>query len=236
MSYNIATGSELHNGMMMIFLRTMLLLFLFFLLTSAQGFAQGKTITIDGKEAFLKPNGKWEYVRKEKAGAPDKKNGCQYSKNHVDILKGTTIKILEREKLVSHTPEELKKIFTNNDYITLDSYLSNYNNHFALFIKIAIRTNNPHAAYGSIFKDNKLIMKLTNGQTITLYSGQSESGNVDYLNDKTTYMTFFELNEAAMELLQTSELEMLRLYWSKGYEDYPIAKPDFFVRQIQCVK
>jgi hypothetical protein len=236
MSYNTTTGSELFSSMIIMFLRSVLLLFLFFLLTSMYAFSQGKTITIDGREAILKPNGKWEYVKKTKVEPPAKTADCQYSKNHIDNLKGTTIKILEREKLVSHTPEELKKVFTDREYISLDAYLSNYNDHFALFIKIAISTNNPHAAYGSIFKDSQLILKLNNGQTITLYSGQSESGNVDYLNDKTTYLTFFELNEAAMELLPSGELEMMRLYWSKGYEDYPIANRDFFIRQIQCVK
>lgn len=236
MSYNTITGSVLCSNMMISFMRTLLLLFLFFLLLSLQGFSQEKTITIDDRDVVLNHVGKEEYVEKKKSVPAVKSTDCQYSKNHIDDLQGTTARVLERENLVSHTPEKLKKIYTDKEYFSLDGYLSNYNNNFALFIKITIRTNNPHAAYGSIFKDNKLILRMKNGQAITLYSGQSENGNIDYRNDKSTYMTFFKLDEAGMEVLQSGELEMMRLYWSKGYEDYPVTNPSFFIRQIQCVK
>ncbi len=236
MSFKTAPGIDLTRSLIIIFIRTLVLLFFFFFLTSVQGFSQGKPITIDGRESAIKPNGKQEYAKKQKAGAAVKNADCQYSKNHIDSLQGTTIKILGRETLVSHTPQELKKIFTDHDYISIEAYLSNYNHHFALFFKVSLGSNNSHAAYGPIFKDNKLILKLKNGQSITLHSGQSESGSVDRVTDKTTYKTFYELNEAAMDILQSADAEMMRLYWSKGYEDYPISNPDFFRRQIQCVK
>ncbi|HXH19904.1 MAG TPA: hypothetical protein VNJ07_12560, partial [Chitinophagales bacterium] len=177
----------------------------------------------------------WKFVKKSKREAAPHYE-CVYAKNHVDKMNGNVIKVMERERLVSYTPEELKKIYVTQDYLTMDAYLSNFNKRLALFIKITIRTNNPRSAYGSLFKDAKLIFKLNNGHTVTLHCGQSESGNVDYEHDKTIYMTFFELNDAAIELLQRGKIEMARLYWGKGYEDYKIIIPDFFIRQIHCVK
>lgn len=233
-SYKI-TGISI-NDLITVFFRTVILLTLFFLLTSMTALAQGKIITIDGKPALLKPNGKWEYLKTRKKKQSSQAKDCHLSKDYTDNIKGTILKITEREKLVKYTPYEFQKLFPNQDYLMLDAYISNVNNKLALFLKINIQTNNPHNAYGSIYKDSQLILKLKNGETVTLHNGQSESPKVDYLNDKTTYFTFYEVNEAAAELLKSVEVEMLRLFWSKGYEDYPVVNPDFFVRQLNCVK
>ena len=235
MNHKAFAGINMSREISLVLIRTVLLLLLFFLLTSQTGFSQSKSITIDGRAAILHPNGKWEFVKKSKKELEAKKE-CAYSKNQIDNIKGTVVKVLERERIVSYTSEELKKIYADKDYITMDAYLSNFNKNIVLFLKITIRTNNPHTAYGSIYKDDKLIIKFKNGQTATLYSGQSESGNVDYEHDVSTYMTFFQLNDELIELLQSSEAEMARLYWSKSYEDYKIINPDFFIRQLQCVK
>ncbi len=189
MNYKAFAGIGVNNSVTIVIIRTGLLLLLFFLLTSVEGYSQGKAITINGKNAVLYPSGKWELVKKSKIEPAESKD-CDYAKNQVDNIKGTVIKVLQREKIISFTSEELKKIYGDRDYVTMDAYLSNFNSHIALFLKITILTNNPQPAYGAIYKDAKLIFKLNDGQTVTLHSGQSESGNVNYEYDKTTYMTF----------------------------------------------
>lgn len=180
-------------------------------------------------------------VNKEKAAADNKasattKPGCNYTKKEVDQAKGRVLKMMQQEQLIKHTPEEMKEVFKESDFITMKAYLNNFNNSIALLLKITIQTNNPKDMYGAIFKDNKLLLKLANGENITLVSGQSDAGNVDLAHARTSYMTFFPLDEATMEKLQSTEVTKARLHWAKGYEDYEVAVPDFFIRQLSCVR
>ncbi|HXH20297.1 MAG TPA: hypothetical protein VNJ07_14570, partial [Chitinophagales bacterium] len=61
MNYKTFTGNIVHNGIFIVFIRTAVLLSLFFLLTSQRGYSQGKIITVDGREALLFPSGKWKF-------------------------------------------------------------------------------------------------------------------------------------------------------------------------------
>lgn len=164
------------------------------------------------------------------------KSGCNFLKNIVDEKKGTVAKMMEREKIIAHTPDKMKKLFPDDAFITMEGYLNNFNGDIVFFLKISIQTNSPQDIYGSIFKENKLLLKLTTGETITLSCGQSDAGNVDLSHTQTNFMTFFPLNEETMSKLQSAEVTKARLFWAKGYEDYGILLPDFFKRQIVCVR
>lgn len=200
----------------------------FLLLISFKTFAQAPVTKAS--------SAKREVAATKKKAAIPAKPACRYSKNEVDQSKGRVLKMMEHEKLIRHTPEEMKEVFKDSDYITMSAYLNNFNNSIALLLKITIQTNHPQDMYGAIFKNNKLLLKLSNGENITLYSGQSDAGSVDLANVRTSYMTFFPLDEATMEKLKNMEVTKARLHWAKGYEDYEVAVPDFFVRQLSCVR
>ncbi len=202
---------------------------LFLLVTSATAFAQEKIKPVKSKSEPA-------ITEKKVAVKNIVSTGCNYSKNQVDNTKGSVVKMMEREKFIAYTPDEMKEIFPDSDYITIEAYLNNFNNSIALLLKITIQTNSPQDTYGSIYKENKLLLKLTTGETITLLCGQSDAGNVDLTHIKTSYLTFFQLDDATMEKLKSAEVTMARLFWAKGYEDYKIINPDFFIRQITCVK
>src|SRR6185295_2863200 len=120
-NYKVFTGIGI-NSYWMLFLRTALLAFLFLLFTSSRLFAQTKTITMDGREVIMHPNGKWEYAPEKKLPEQVAVNGgCKYSKNQVDNIKGTIVKMMEREKIIGYTPDEMKKIFTDSHYLTIDA-------------------------------------------------------------------------------------------------------------------
>ncbi len=228
MNLRIYTSMELNKSALLL-LRTALFASLFILFTSEKSFAQDKTTRIYSKKETL-------ITEKKVAEKLTGRNECNYSKNQVDNTKGTVVKMMEREKFIASTPDEMKEIFPDSDYITMEAYLNNFNNSIALLMKITIQTNNPHDTYGAIYKENKLLLKLTTGEIITLFSGQSDAGNVDLTHIRTSYLTFFQLDNVTMEKLKSAEVTMARLFWAKGYEDYKIINPDFFIRQIECVK
>lgn len=164
------------------------------------------------------------------------KPACPGMKSITDETKGTITKMMTREKIIAFTPDKLKEIFTDSDYLEIEANLNNFNGAIALLLKITIHSNKPDDIYGAIYKDSKLFFKLTSGETVVLQSGQSDSGVIDPVSGTTTFMTFYSLDESAVELLKSAGITKARLHWQKGYEDYVIKVPDFFTRQLACVE
>ncbi len=221
-----------------VFLRSILFLVLFYIFTSGTASAQVKSAKMEKREITGAPDKRSESkaIENKSAEASPEIQNCAFAKNSVDEKEGSVIRVMKREKFIGYTPPEMKSLFPDNSYITIDGYLSNYNKSIVMFLKITILSNNALSTYGSIYKNNELMLKTESGQVITLRCGQSESGSINNSFDRTTYLTYFEVDEFSQSLLQNSPVVAARLFWGKGYEDYEISKKDFFIRQLSCVR
>jgi hypothetical protein len=44
------------------------------------------------------------------------------------------------------------------------------------------------------------------------------------------------MDDTQFSELASKEVEKVRMYWSKGYEDYPVMNPTLFNSQLNCLK
>lgn len=209
------------------------------LLSTEKTHSQAALPYSQGKEYTLHASNNPEQKKKNKNESIVKISAhkeCVFAKYEDLQEHGNMMRILEEERIISHTPPDAGKSKSDSDYLTIDAHLSNFNNTMVLFVKITIQTENPRPIYGSIFKDDKLLLKLDNGETVALRSGTSDIGSIDQTKKQAIFTTNFLIEDELLEPLLRSEVTKARLYWSKGYEDYAFVNSDFFIRQIGCVK
>ena len=80
-----------------------------------------------------------------------------------------------------------------------------------------------------------LTLKLLNGDVINLRAGQMDRGKYDTVKQELTYSVYYPIDRSYLGLLKVSELDLIRVFWSSGFEEYPIHQMDFFQRQLQCL-
>ena len=89
---------------------------------------------------------------------------------------------------------------------------------------------------GHFDKMGKIIMKLSDGTMTELIIGKSDYGDSDYDRGTTTYSSYCVLEESDINSLKSSNIEKVRIYWSKGYDDYECDNPDVINKQLNCLK
>jgi hypothetical protein len=160
---------------------------------------------------------------------------CKYAKNEVDEFTGDKKVITKPELFVSHTDSVLKKYFKKKDYLTINCYAGNISNYKVVYFSVKIRSKSAYDTYGSIQKGSEIMLK-TNSETITVKSLTYDSGDVDYEDNITTYSFYCLIDEATNKKLVKDSIEKIRIYWSKGYDDYPVVDKDAIKRHLNCVK
>ena len=87
-----------------------------------------------------------------------------------------------------------------------------------------------------IKKDNKITLMLKSGKQVELPFGRTFSGNTNLTNEFTEYSSLAYLPKNASHLLQSEELQGVRISWSKKDEEYNVVNPKIFINQIPCVE
>lgn len=195
--------------------------------------------TTSGKKVILKSDGTWEF--KTATQSPVKElstSDCNYRTNEVDEFTGTKKLVLEADDFINHTDEDLKKYFKKKDteYINCKAYTAKVNDLKVLYTHWTIQSKTAYDTYGFIQKGSKLIIKFVDGSTVELNVASSDTGDTNYDHDYTTYSTYMVLNDDHVSLLKSSEVEKIRMYWSKGYTDFPVFNPRLFINQLPCLE
>ncbi|MFN5790208.1 MAG: hypothetical protein ACK469_15730 [Bacteroidota bacterium] len=60
-------------------------------------------------------------------------------------------------------------------------------------------------------------------------------GKYETDKDILTYRMIYKIDNQQINLLRKQELEEIRMYWSAGFEVYPVYNIDFFSRQLKCL-
>ncbi len=94
---------------------------------------------------------------------------------------------------------------------------------------------NAREAYGVIEKNSLLTLTLFDGQTLQLKAGELDLGKYDTENDILIYRMIYKIDNQQLNLLRRQDLEEIRMYWSAGFEVYPVYNIDFFSRQLKCL-
>lgn len=162
---------------------------------------------------------------------------CNFRTKEVDEFTGTSKLVLESDKFISFTDSSMQKYYRKkqNQYVEVDVYCAKINDTKVAYLSIRIDTDNAYKYFGSIQKDQKFMLKMKNGDLVTLLFSKSDYGDANYNGNYTYYSSYIILEESDIEKL-SEQVEKVRIYWSKGYEDYPVTNSDLFINQLNCIK
>jgi len=162
---------------------------------------------------------------------------CDWQKNEVDEFTGDSKKILNSVNFIAHTDSSLMKYYKKKkyDYFEVDCNFAKINDLYAMYWTVVIRTKKAYEYYGSIRKDAKVILILEDTGTLELKFAKSDSGDMDYDNNMTTFYSYIILEDWQLEVMDKQKIKKARIYWSKGYEDYQVDNPNLAIDQLNCL-
>jgi len=212
-------------------------------------FAQDKQATTDGGEkVILKPDFTWEYLKEDSINLVDSLNvsnttndninDCSYKTNEIDEFTGVKKQILNPTHLIKYTPESLQKRYSKKSYDFMECTISasSIEGKNAIFYNCIFRSKDIYKTYGSIERDAKIIFKFKDGETLECTFSKYNSGETDYDKGVTIYSSYSILDDEQVKALKKNKINKVRIYWSKGYDNYDAYDPDAFINQLPCIE
>jgi hypothetical protein len=163
-------------------------------------------------------------------------NICEYSYEGLDAKGIDWRRDGEKELLFTFTDERLRLFFPDKEYLRCEAFLSSVGKREKqLTIEFRFAYPNAREAYGVIEKNSLITLKLFDGQIIELKAGELDLGKYETDKDILIYRMIYKMDNQQINLLRKQELEEIRMYWSAGFEVYPVYNIDFFSRQLKCL-
>lgn len=161
---------------------------------------------------------------------------CNLIFDGVDEFMGKKRKDVERDVLFTFTNDDMRRYMKEEDYISCEGNLTQIKGGVLLLnLFITINTTDAQRAFGGLTKGNLLTLKMINGESVNLVNNQSDIGVYDPLRKKHTFTGQFRINSGQEKTLKKGEVDVVRIIWDTGYEDYEVYNLDFFVNQFKCL-
>ncbi|MCB0636436.1 MAG: hypothetical protein KDC54_07445, partial [Lewinella sp.] len=161
--------------------------------------------------------------------------GCDFAYEGADNNTGQYRRDNESELLFTFTDERLRPYLEDQEYLACDGYLSSIGGYRFLTLKFTFAYPNAREAYGFIDQNSVLTIKMLNGDFINLRAGVMARGSYDTVREELTYEVQYPIDRGLLASLKNSEVDMIRVFWSSGFEEYEIRQMDFFQHQLRCL-
>ena len=153
-------------------------------------------------------------------------------------------KFTERKKretysqvIFTHTEDFMRPAMKDKDYITCEGAASRIQGGFYfLNLTFTIQTKEAQRAFGFLDKGTPIVFKLINGRTMTFTNSKTDIGTIDSNNGITTYKAQLQISGSDVKAFIDSELDVIRVAWSAGYEDYEIYDMDVLSNMFSCLE
>ena len=160
---------------------------------------------------------------------------CRVEMDTIDQITGSRRIALEPGLIFTHTDPDLRPFFKNKELITCYGKLSKIGAYVYLEIDFQIASSHSQSNFGSLQNGSLLRLRLLNGEYVSLYNVKSDRGHIDPYSGYTIFNGQYVLGKDEIKMLQSTELDKIRILWSTGYEDYDVYKVDFFIDQLNCL-
>ena len=140
--------------------------------------------------------------------------------------------------LFRHTEDFMRTTLAKDkEFINCDVTASRVQGGFYYInLSFTILTKEAQKSFGFLDKGTSFVFKLTNGRIITLTSSKTDIGSVDFGTNTTVYKAQLQLSSSDVKAMMESELDIFRVAWSAGYEDYEIYNMDVMQNVMRCLE
>ena len=153
-----------------------------------------------------------------------------------DSFSGKKRKDLAKSQFFTFTSDKLRAYFEEGDMIQCDAYMSSVAGGYKFIcLEVLVSSETAQRSYGSIEKQGLFSIKLVDGTTINLYNNKTDTGFLDPLKKTVLYKGQYLIPNEDVKTLSKVDIDLVRLVWSTGYEDYTVYETDFLINQLNCL-
>jgi hypothetical protein len=147
-----------------------------------------------------------------------------------------SIMSVERQLLFTHTDEDLRPYFRQQELVTCYASLMQIENNLYLSLEFQIASPDARRNFGTLDNNSMLRLRSIDGIFINLFNASADQGKIDPYTGNTIYTGNYLIDRETEKLLSKIELDKIRAVWSTGFEDYDIVNLDFLINQFRCLR
>lgn len=138
--------------------------------------------------------------------------------------------------LFTYTDENLRPFLDGKEYLACQSWVSR-DRRGDRFLHLRLTFANPNVvtSYGFLDVNSSLSLHLLNGRHLSLQATRKAVGILDRDRKEVNYNVTYALPRGAAQELENQPLDYIRIFWSSGYEEYPIFQVDALRRMLECL-
>lgn len=160
---------------------------------------------------------------------------CRFAFEGQDTERDAYRRDTEKTLLFTYTDERLRPYLKEKEYLSCEAYLTSVGGYRYLTLAFTFAYPNAREAYGFIERNSMLTLKMLNGDYVNLQAGVMDKGKYNTVKQELTYEIYYPIDRSHINMLKNSELDLVRVFWSSGYEEYPIQQLDFFQWHFACL-
>lgn len=161
---------------------------------------------------------------------------CNIKFEGLDPVLNKQIKEMKKEDLFIYTPDALKNMRLDFPLVEGAGSLAQTSGYTFFELALQINSKRARSDYGYIEKGSMIKFFLLDGSSF--YSNNLTNSlpkRTDEAN-ATLYIASCSIDKEEIKMLNNSYIDKIAVVWSKGYEEYEIYNPDFFVNQLNCLE
>ncbi len=161
---------------------------------------------------------------------------CEIAFDGVDEFSGKNRRDVAARLFFTYTDEQLRQHYRGKERIVCEGNVTNVTGGYKfLTLKIIVNDAKAQRTYGLIEKSSMLTVKLIDGTNVALLNNKTDSGVLNKAEGTVTYYGQYMITPNQQKHLEKTEIDLVRLVWSTGYEDYDIYETDFLINQFECL-
>ena len=138
--------------------------------------------------------------------------------------------------LFTYTDENLRPFLDGKEYLTCSTWTSrDRKGDRYLHLRLTFANPNAITSYGFLEQNSSLSLHLLNGRHLSLQAVRKAVGILDHRRREVNYNVTYALPRGAAQELENQPLDYVRIFWSSGYEEYPIYQVDALRRVLACL-
>jgi len=160
---------------------------------------------------------------------------CTLTVDTRDEFSGERRREVQKEELFRFTSPSLKAYLQDRDHVVCHASVTIKGSSTLLNLQFQINDANAKRAFGSLPRNGVAILKLLDGETLTLYNLRTDEGVAGSDKISHTFTGQYAIDPGMLKKLQKTLLDKVRIAWSTGYEDYDAHNVDLLTRQLGCL-
>ena len=153
-----------------------------------------------------------------------------------DALTGRSKRITKNEQLFFSLPERLKPFLKGEPYISGKTSLIGLDGGKKFVsLEIHVKSANAQREFGGLSRGRAFVVHFLDGSHVALVNRSTDKGTLLADDLTTVFYGQYAIEPQNEKKLSRKEVDMIRLVWDTGYEDYQVYDVDIFKRHFVCL-